>query len=105
MLASLRSERWWIAANLAGLAVFLVLASRTWIEPQLRHEAVARSGDLLFGALVVLPVLVAFFVIDIIWLTRVILHGVRSRAWGAMPAVVTVALLWAVAFELNRLLF
>jgi hypothetical protein len=94
VISKFRSGRFWVAANVVGAAAFLWFASKTWIEPALRHEDVARGGDAILWAVTALPVLIAFLVLDLIWLTLVMVKLAKSQAWHSALPVAAMGLLW-----------
>lgn len=90
--------KWWLLANAAGAALYLWLASWTWIEPQLRGENPARSGDAFRWAITALPVLLAFAVANFVWGWR--RHGAERTNYAELLIVA----LWALAVCADRLL-
>jgi hypothetical protein len=97
VIREFQKSRFRIAANLVGAAVFLSLASRTWIEPELRGEDVARGGDAVVWAVTALPVLAAFFVLDLVWLALTFAKLAKTQAWGSVSPLVAIGLLWLCA--------
>lgn len=49
----------WLA-NAVGIAVYLTLASRAWIEPEIAYVLGASAGDFLLWGTTALPVLILF---------------------------------------------
>ena len=96
--------KYWLIVNILGAAAVLYLASKLWIEPELRAEDVGRGGDLLLGGLTILPILAAFFVLDAIWLAVLLNRGVRANDWTSIPVLPSVVGLWAVVVSINRLM-
>lgn len=94
VISEFRSARFWVAANVVGAAAFLWLASKTWIEPELRHEEVARGGDAVLWAVTALPVLIAFLVLDLVWLTLPVVRLAKTQAWPSASPLAATALLW-----------
>jgi hypothetical protein len=94
----LAKDKWWLVANHLGAATYLWLSSRTWIEPELRGEDVARSGAAMvwFGS--ALPVLVAFMLTDFVWLIR------RLRDKQSLRPMLLAGFLWMVVLGVDRLL-
>jgi len=88
------SARFWIAANIVGAGTFLWLAARTWIEPELRHDDVARGGDGVLWTVTALPVLIAFLVLDLVWLTLVVVRLAKTQAWPSASPLAATTLLW-----------
>jgi hypothetical protein len=94
MMSEFRSARFWIAANVVGAAAYLWIASKTWIEPELRHEAVARGGDGVVWTLTALPVLIAFLVVDLLWLALVVRQMAMTRTLRSAAPMAAMGLLW-----------
>jgi hypothetical protein len=91
-------DQWWLVANLLGATTYLWLSSRTWIEPELRGEAVARSGDAVVWFGIALPVPAAFMLADIVWLIR------RLRDKQSLRPMLLAGFLWTVVLGVDRLL-
>ena len=94
MLIGLSRERFWIAANILGLALYLYFASKTWIEPELRGENVATGGVAMVWGLSALPILLVFFLADGIWFAMGLARGLKRGDWRTLPALVVVGLVW-----------
>ncbi len=98
-----KSDKWWSLANGLGVIAFLALASISWIEPELRGEAVATAGVAMVWGLTALPVLVAFMLADLVWLG---LSISRSASWSdlrtMLPWCITLAV-WVLAFVFDGL--
>ncbi|NKF24802.1 hypothetical protein, partial [Solimonas marina] len=91
----------WLVFNVLGIAVFLVVASYSWIEPELAHIPGASGGAPIVWALTALPILAAFALLNIaavVWfaIARKLLNPI-SRA-----AIASIAL-WVVAFIVDGL--
>lgn len=94
----LRREKFWLLANLAGAMGYLWLASRTWIEPELRGEDVARGGDAIIWGMTALPVLITFVIANFIGSWR--RHWDQRSRW---PEMLIVAL-WLAVLGADRLM-
>lgn len=103
ILVTVRREKWWLAANAIGLIAFLHLASKTWIEPELRGlNAAARGGGTFVWTLSAMPVLLVFLFVDIAWLAKAVVRGIESRDWRPIMVVVVTAAIWAGAVALDQ---
>jgi hypothetical protein len=91
-------DKWWIVANLFGATIYTLLASLTWIEPELRGEEVARAGAAIVWASSALPVLIAFVVADLVWFVR------RAEQQLSLGPAFLCALLWVLVLGVNRML-
>ena len=94
MVRAFAAARFWIAANVVGAAAFLCLASKTWIEPKLHHEAVARGGDGVVWTLTALPVLISFVVIDLLWLALTVRRLATTQTWRPASPLAAMGVLW-----------
>ena len=96
ILETMRREKWWLIFN--GLAVisFLIEASQTWIEPELRVVPGASGGEAFVWGLSALPILLGAFVIDLVWLGFGIGRAVKHRDLKPMAAALTTAAVWLV---------
>ena len=94
MLAALRTERWWLVANAVGAVLFLYLASKTWIEPELRNIPGASVGNTISWSLTALLVALLFLLINFTWLVRIILRAVRDKAYLSLVVVSFVGVVW-----------
>ncbi|MDH7975103.1 hypothetical protein QH494_23205 [Sphingomonas sp. AR_OL41] len=98
-VVTLRGEKWWILGNALGVVLFLWFASQTWIEPELRNEVVARSGDALVFMGTALPILVLFSLADLYWLSCRLI----ARRWYSAMLVGVVAAFWMAALRMHWL--
>jgi len=85
-------------ANALGAIVYLWLSSRTWIEPELRGESVARSGDAVVWFTTALPVFIGFIIANLVWFIR------RARQDRGRQPMLLAAFMWVVALGVDRLL-
>jgi hypothetical protein len=87
-----------MAANAAGIVLYLRLASRGWRIPQ-EHGMVPVAGEPFVWALA-LPVLGAFFLADIVW-GGLLLRGRESKRmlWWLVTAAVW---LLAIGIDFSR---
>ena len=97
MLAALRSEKWWLIANAAGIALFLYLASKTWIEPELKGLQVATGGAAVVWAFSALPVMLLFLLVDLVWFGRASYRAVKYNAIAPLAVVFLAGAAWVAA--------
>jgi hypothetical protein len=90
-----------LAANAIGLIAYLHLASKTWIEPELRGVPHAIAGTTFVWVLSAFPVLFVFLLVDIAWLCVTISRGFRSRDWWPTTVVMGTAAIWTAAVLLD----
>jgi hypothetical protein len=100
LLAILKCERWWIAANLLGVGGFLYLASRTWLPPELRNYPDINSA--ISWGLTALPVAGLFLVVDAFWLASGIRQGAKSKRWAPLSICGVIGIVWMAALLLDR---
>jgi len=93
-LEALRREKWWLAVNVAGVLLFLALASTSWVEPEVRDIAGAAGGGAVVWGVTALPVLGFAALVVAGRLLWAILHALRSGRWQSAAIVFFTALLW-----------
>ena len=79
MLVELQRMKWWIATNALGAVAFIYSASKTWLEPELRGENVARGGDAFVWFLSALPILLLFVITDIVWVSFAVVRSAKAK--------------------------
>ena len=80
--------------NLAGVAVYLVAAVPSWGDPAFPGANGAGPFIWFFGAF---PVLLAFFVLDSVWLAGRAFVIFRSREWARLYTGGVLMVLWVLA--------
>jgi hypothetical protein len=78
---SLAPTLWYLAVNLIGTFTFLVVASRSWIEPELANIPGASGGQGLVWFLTVAPILLFFVVFNIATFGWASTRHFRKGAW------------------------
>lgn len=93
----------WVLANVVTSAVFIHLASWTWLEPNLRGESVARGGDAIVWMFGAFPVLAMAVLANTIWIAFV--SRERLRREGAWPtsSITIVSAIWICALMVDHL--
>lgn len=88
----------WIAFNLAGVAVFLAVASDYWVEPEVADIPGASIGNAFGWFLYAVPILGACVLANLLWLMRAVRNEPVARWWW--PVLLFVAMLgcWVVAY-------
>ena len=72
---------WYLAVNTVGAFVFLLIASRSWIEPELADVRGASGGQGLVWFLTVAPVLLLFLLLNASTLVWAGVSRSRQRHW------------------------
>jgi len=93
MVERLGAKVLWVAANLAGIALFLCFAALSWVEPALAHVPGAK-GDLFLWFSMAAPVLGIFLVAHLVAFVLaciIILQDARARPF---LVVLSTAGLW-----------
>ena len=90
------ADSWWLLCNAIGAAAYLWLSSQIWIEPELRGQDVARSGDAMLWATTALPVLVVSILANLVWFIR------RAGQGRTRQTLMLVALLWTLVLCASR---
>ena len=92
-----------MAVNGVGLIAFLYVASKTWREPGLRGVEIATSGVALVWALTALPVLLAFFAVNAVWLCVADRRRNKSHAdWRPLVVAMGTVAVWVGAAVLDQ---
>lgn len=78
MFGSHRLPATWFIINLAGIAIFLVAASSSWIEPELATVPGASAGDAFVWFVTAVPVLSLFLIANLAWLAASLKSGISS---------------------------
>ncbi|WP_137861562.1 MULTISPECIES: hypothetical protein [unclassified Sphingomonas] len=87
-----------LLANAAGIGLFLVLASQSWIEPELTDVPDASAGDALVWIVEAAPVFGAFALVNAIWL---VWAGGRGR-WLSVLLIAAILGCWALALLVDN---
>jgi len=95
--------RTWLAVNLAAAVVFLLLASPSWVEPQVAELQGASGGAALVWMMGALPWLAAVALVDAIALLWFTLRRLRRGQWPIGPPGWLVALIWVAALAIDQL--
>jgi hypothetical protein len=93
----------WIAGNIAGTALFIGLASRSWIEPELAGIAGASGGQALVWFTTAVPILAVFALAHLLAAARAIIQLARKRDWTAPAPVLITGGLWMAAIWFDNL--
>lgn len=56
---------WYLAANIVGACIFLLLASRSWVGPELANTPGASGGDAFVWFFTAVPILLLFVLFNI----------------------------------------
>jgi hypothetical protein len=94
----------WVAINVAGLSVYLWLASSLWVLPGEEGQP-GGPGDAFYWFFVLVPILVGFLVANLIVLFVIIRRArVAPREWIALLWWLVAVALWvgAIAYDQHR---
>ena len=97
------SEGVWLTANVTSVPVFLALASRSWIEPELKDVPGASGGAFIFWGLTALPLFAAFMLANLIWAGLGVAEGLRRRRWIGATLAFMAIVVWVAAFVFDGL--
>jgi hypothetical protein len=87
MTASLQNRRsivrtvWYLATNFVGASVFLLIASRSWIEPELADIPGASGGQGIVWFLSIAPILLFFVSLNFTTLCWAIVSRFEHGQW------------------------
>ena len=96
-----RQSSAFFALNAGGIATFLCLASRFWIEPELADVPGANGGNAFGWIVFAAPILILFVLGSLVWTTRHIcrIGSVDRLRYGALIVVVLAAWFAAYLFD------
>jgi hypothetical protein len=92
---------YWVGANIVAVLLYLYFSSRTWLEPELRGEVVASSGDAFIWAMSALPVFVLAVLLDlavVFWAAR---RRRQSAKWPFANWSWVIPALWVAAYAIE----
>lgn len=94
MLDPFVSKLVWIIANVAGATTFLMLASQSWIEPELANIPGASGGAAFgwFGTAV--PLFAVFAIGHLVIGYNAVKSLVTMRQWVWLPALSCTVVIW-----------
>lgn len=95
---AVRSSLTYLAINALGVAIFLFVASRFWIEPELADVPGANVGNAFGWVLLAAPIPILFLFGDLVW-TMMKMRG-AGLASRARYTALTLAMLagWSAAY-------
>ena len=93
IIGQLKWIGFWLFANVLGWVWYLQLAARTW------NIEYASSNRGFFESLSLFPILLAYSIIDTIWMIQIILHARGKRRWLLGVLWVVTCFLWVVVFR------
>ena len=85
---------WKVWSNLVGALLYLFVSMPLWAQHELKDTPGAGAGDPLIWALVALPILVAFFLLDVGIVVAATIRRLRVGRWGLPVAFALVPLVW-----------
>lgn len=102
MMSAIRPSWPWLLANVAGIALFLALAMRTWVDPELRDVPGASGPQFAHWATTALPIFLLFIAVHIVLGLSAAKEVVaRHGGRGIMVLAVTLCC-WVVAFVFDN---
>jgi hypothetical protein len=91
----------WLFANLAGAGAFLLVASQSWVEPELAQIPGAAGGSAVVWALSALPIFVGFVLLNLGVLVWVYL--IRRGPWPIARVSFVALAVWLAAFVVDNM--
>lgn len=91
---NLRSS-YWICANVLGVGLYLYFASGLWPRPEEVGIGDLAGNAIIFG-FTVLPVLIAFMLINLLWLGLILLGLRRGNGWRPILVWMLVIASWII---------
>ncbi len=98
MATALIKSRYAISLNIAGLMIYLTLASALWAPLGDQSLPIGAGTPIVWG-LTALPVLILFLCINFVWLDLIVLRTHEERNWRHLLVWLVVMLIW---FGVNR---
>jgi hypothetical protein len=92
----------WILLNLIGMATYLSLGSDLWILPG-DEGLPGGPGDAFYWFFLMLPVLVAYLVVNMISLSAIIERVRQTKRLISLYIWLAIAILWIVTFRYDNL--
>lgn len=97
-------KRWlWASLNVAGMVLVLKVGSALWVPPG-EEGMPGGPGDAFSFFFAVVPILVAFLLLDVAALAWILVRTPRADRWRTMALWFAVAALWCgvVAFDHHK---
>ena len=91
-------QKIWACSNVVGIALFLVLASKAWIEPEVVNESVAIGPYAILWGVTALPILLLFLALHLATGSWAAIRAVRERRWDWVALVSASLACWILAF-------
>lgn len=97
-------DRWslWLGANLCGIAFFLALAVKTWIEPEVADVPGASGGESIVWGFSALPVFLVFMAAHFVAGFRADREVANRNSWRGTIFVLLTFCLWIAAFVVDN---
>jgi hypothetical protein len=92
----------WLVSNLLAAGAFLLVASRTWIEPELAHVPGASGGAGVVWFMTAVPVFVIATLLNLAVFAWCCIARLRRRAWPVTWPSWLVVLVWAAALVFDN---
>lgn len=94
--ANMKSERYWLLANILGVCAYLFIEYLI-LAPRFQEDALNTFDVMHLWLTLGCPLLIAFLIVDLVWLA-IIIKGRRSGGnWRPMTPWVLVSLAWGLA--------
>lgn len=93
--------KYWIFANLTGVVMFLYFASATW-APIGQEATPSGPGDPLIWVLFVLPILIIFTIVNLVWAIMTAVHFRKYRNLRPALYLILIVLLWSGVLFFDR---
>jgi hypothetical protein len=88
--------------NVVGILAYLMFASSDWVEAEVRDIPGASVGGPIIWGLSAFPTLVAFFLLDFVWVIwGCVAYFRQKRAWMLHPVFWLIPVMWAFAIYID----
>jgi len=98
---SFRKALSWLLTNQAGIILFLFFASAAWISPEERSAGMDSGGGILIAAMLCVPLLAIFLIINFVWLGVIIVRANKSKDVRSLAIRLGVAAIWFIVVRVS----
>jgi hypothetical protein len=101
-IADISGRLWWLAGNALGIFIFLTVASRFWVEPDLADVPGANIGSAFGWIFFAAPIFGLFVLANLIWLVFSLWRGVRTAEWASLSIAMLMLATWCAAYRFDN---
>jgi hypothetical protein len=94
-----RRFRYGVWLNLIGMGTYLYFASKLWPQPE--DAGTDLAGNPIVWGLTVFTVFAVCSLINIVWLTLIVLDGRKGKGWRSMRPWLLVIVAWVLVYRFD----